>query len=191
MRNEESDLQKSVAELTLYLTQAEPAREPEGEREFLHVQHGRTHFPILCRQMIERATSSLTIVGDRLLLARLRVYEDLVNRLAALSTAIRVRILVPENSIHQIDGRRVAVDELGDQIRQVPLSLGDVCVVVRDQEEYFMTRFLPNDLHPSKGADRVVVSREREFAALWARLAGAAWEAGRPLFAKNKEVQST
>ncbi len=161
------------------LPQPKPPRE-DPEREFVAISHGRPHFAVLLRQLLHGAKKSVVVVGDRLFLARLRNYDDIVQTLATHARTLPVRILVPDNVVDLVDGRRVRMDELADQIRRLPVPLGDVTIAVRDQEEYLVTRFLPNDLHPSRGSDRVEMGHDTEIAALWQRMAQALWDQAKP-----------
>lgn len=176
LKAEETELKRVVGELMVQLRPATRQVQFEGEGDFMHLEYGRNHFPVLLRQFVAEAKTSLTIVADRLFLARLRVYEDLVRAIGLAARAVAVRILVPANSVQEVDGRRVRVDELEDLIRRVTVPMGDACAVIRDQQEYFVTRFMPNDLHAKQGNDRIEVGRDPEMAALWHRLATALWE---------------
>lgn len=180
LRAEEAELKRTVSELAVQFTAQSPERGASSDSDFVHIAHGRTHFAVLARQLIDKAQSSLMIVGDRLVLARLALHEDLARRLAVAATKISVRILVPQNAAEQADGRRVRLDELAPRIRRGSLPPGDALAFVRDREEYVVVRFFPNDLHASRGSDRVEVGRDPEIATLWDRLAGAAWDAAEP-----------
>lgn len=176
LRAEEAELKRNIGELMLQFvgTGIEKTRDPE--RDFVHIAHGRTHFPILARQFVLEAKSSIVIIGDKLVLPRLRVYEDTLQALARTAQTLSVRVLVPEDAVEQVDGRRVRLDEISERVRRAPWPGGDACVIVRDQTEYLVTRFLPNDLHPSRGSDLVEVGHEREIAALWHKIGVDAWE---------------
>lgn len=180
LRAEEAELKLAVGELMVSLgPSGRPARKG-GEGEFVHIAHGRTHFPILTRQLVKDATSGLSILGDRLFLARMRFYEDLLDALARAATKFPVRILVPQQALEEYEGRRLRLDEISELVRRAPWPAGDATVWVRDQAEYVAVRFQPNDLHPSRGSDRVEVGQEGEIAALWHRLIQAAWDQATP-----------
>lgn len=180
LRAEEAELRRTVGELVVDFVPQTKEDRGEAERDFVHISHGRTHFAVLARALVGAATKSITVVGDRLLLARLRLYEDLVQAMAEKAANLPLRILVPDNVVDQVDGRRLHLDELSENVRRLGQPLGDATVLVRDQEEYLVTRFLPNDLHPSRGSDRVEVGRDAEIAALWHRLATNLWDTARP-----------
>lgn len=179
LRAEEVQLKRTVAELSIQFVP--PARQAAAEEDhgFAHLAQGRPQYPVRTRQLIREAKRSLTILGDKLFLARLRIYEDLVRLLALAAEKIPVRILLPENVVEQIEGRRIHVDELEETLRRGGLVLGDVTVLVRDQEEYLVTHFIPNDLHPSRGGDRLLWGNDPEMAAAWHQLIASQWEAAR------------
>lgn len=177
LRAEEGELKRAISELMLQLVPSTRSATLDGsETDFVRVLHGRSRFPHQARRLVEAATTSLTMVGDRLVLARLPLYEDLARALALAAEKVTLRILVPENVVETLEGRRLRLDELAPRIRRGPLALGDAMVLVRDQEEYLLVRFLPNDLHPSQGQDRMESGVDTEIAALWHRLASALWE---------------
>jgi len=180
LRAEEAELKRAVGDLMVSLGPSARATKTEGDKEFVHIAHGRTHFPTLARQLVREATSSLAIVGDRLFLARLRFYEDLLEAVARASPKVDVRILVPHEVLEEIDGRRVRIDEIASLVRRASWPNGEATVWVRDQNEYLAVRFQPNDLHPSRGSDRVEVGQDSELAALWHRLVQDAWQHATP-----------
>jgi HTH-type transcriptional regulator, sugar sensing transcriptional regulator len=184
LRAEEADLKRSVADLMVALAQGQKAAAAD-DTDFVHVLHGRTHFATLLRRFIAETRTSIHVIGDKLFLPRLRILEDLADGLARTANKASVRILLPAHAVEEIEGRRIRLDEVAPLLRRAPWPLGDAAVVVRDQEEYFVVRFLPNDLHPSRGSDRVEVGREPHVAALWHQLVedvwqrAPAWQAGR------------
>jgi sugar-specific transcriptional regulator TrmB len=180
LRAEEAELKRAIGDLMVSLGPSTRPPRREGDREFVHIAHGRTHFPILARQLVAEAKSGLAVVGDRLFLARLRFYEDLVEALARAAKSMPVRILVPNQVLEEMDGRRLRLDEIEDLVRRAPWPQGEATVWVRDQAEYLAVRFQPNDLHPSRGSDRVEVGQDAEIAGLWHRLVHVAWEQATP-----------
>lgn len=181
LRAEEEALKRSISDLALQFTTHAGDRKVEQERDFLAVSHGRTQYLAHVRQLVNGARNTLLVLGDKLFLARLRLYEDLVPAMAALADKVALRIVVPENVVESVEGRRVFVDELASHVRRSPLQLGDASVWIRDQEEYVQCRFVPNDLHPSRGSDRIVLGRDGEMASVLHRLVDLAWASGRPL----------
>lgn len=179
LKAEEMELKRSVGDLSLEFTARARERKGDQERDFLHVTHGRSQYLAATNQLISRTRSSLLVLGDKLFLARLRTYEDLIPSLANLSTKVTVRIVLPANAVDVVDGRRVIVDELAGMIRRSTLPLGDASVWIRDREEYVQCHFIPNDLHPSRGSDRIVIGQDPEMAHALHRLVDAAWESAR------------
>lgn len=151
---------------------------PESEREFLALAKGRTVFVASLRQLVERAQTSLILVGDRLLLPRLRLYDDVYDRIARFQAKGELQVLLPEDAVFAVDGRRIHVDEIADAVRIASVPAGDAMVAVRDEHEILEAHFVPNDLHPSRGSDRVVHNRDPEIAATHARLLRRAWASG-------------
>lgn len=181
LRSEEHELKRSIADLMLELMPGTRDAGPEGERDFLHLTKGRAVFVTTLRQFVASAQRSLVIVGDRLVLPRLQLYDDVYAKLARFGETGELLILVPRDAPPTIDGRPVHVDELSDAVRTFDAAGGDVLLVVRDEEETMEVHFLPGDLHPSRGSDRVIVNRAPEFAAPLARLARAAASSALPV----------
>lgn len=179
LRAEEAELKRTIGELMVQLVAGSGERR-DPEREFVHVLHGRTHFAVLARHLVDAARSSLVLVGDKLVLPRLRFHEELTTALARATARVDVRILVPDQAVDHVEGRRVSLDELEATMRRAAWTGGDALLIVRDAQEWLVVRFQPPDLHPSRGNDHVEVGRDPEIAALWAQLASEAWERGVP-----------
>lgn len=175
LRSEEAQLKRTIGELALQFAAQSRDRKTEQERDFLSLAHGRTQYLAALRQLLPRTQTSLLILGDKLFLARLRVYDELLPALTELAARATVRILIPQNTVDVVEGRRIVLDELEPAIRRGELRVDDAAIWIRDREEYVQCRFVPNDLHPSQGSDRVVLGRDPEMANALHRLVDAAW----------------
>jgi sugar-specific transcriptional regulator TrmB len=181
LRGEERQLKRTIGELMLQLLPKTTDVASETERDFLLLSRGRTVYVAAVRQILERTQKRLCIVGDPLFLARLRLHEDLLQLMGRAAGRGQLQILVPANVVTMLDGRRVHVDELADVVRVLPFQGGDGGWMIRDESEVLEVHFLPNDLHPSRGNDRVIVNRDAELAAVHARLFAVLWERASPL----------
>jgi sugar-specific transcriptional regulator TrmB len=182
LRSEERQLKRTIGELMLQLLpKAADSTASETERDFLHFARGRAVYVSAVRNLMDRTQKRLCIMGDTLFLARMRLYEDLLYALGRVAAKGEVQVLVPSNVITVVDGRRIHVDELTDVLRVAPIAGGDAGWWIRDEAEALDVHFLPNDLHPSRGNDRVVVNRDSETAAVRARLFRALWERAQPM----------
>ena len=182
LRAEERQLKRTIGELMLQLLpKASDAATSETERDFLHFARGRAVYVSAVRHLMDRTTKALCILGDTLFLARMRLYEDVLHALGRVAAKAEVQILVPSNVVTVVDGRRIHVDELTDVLRVAPLAGGDAGWWIRDESEILDVHFLPNDLHPSRGSDRVVVNRDGETAAVRARMFHALGERSQPM----------
>ncbi len=181
LRAEERQLKRTIGEMMVELLPKPKDAAPESERDFLHTAKGRSVFVATLRQMLARTEKSVLILGDKLVVPRLKLYEDLYQSLAVFGQKAEVRFLLPEDAVLAIDGRRIHVDEVVDHVRRLPIKGGDVLTVVFDDQEMLEAHFLPNDLHPSRGSDRIVVNRDPEMATQRAVLLRSAWETGMPL----------
>src|SRR5687767_6345164 len=74
LRAEEADLKRTIGDLMLQFVGNADVKPRDPERDFVHIAHGRTHFPILARQFVAEAKSSLLLIGDKLIIPRLRLY---------------------------------------------------------------------------------------------------------------------
>jgi sugar-specific transcriptional regulator TrmB len=181
LRAEERQLKRTIGELMVEMLPQPRDNVPEGDRDVLHLLKGRTVFLASLRQLLERTQKSLLIQADRLALARFKLYEDIYDRLARAAGKIELRILAPEDIVLQAEGRRIHVDELVDNIRRFPVRGADVLTLVSDEQEIIEVHFLPNDLHPTRGSDRIVVYRDAAVAGARAALLRCAWDSGTPL----------
>lgn len=181
LRAEERQLKRTIGEMMVELLPNPKDAAPEGERDFLHLAKGRTVFIATMRQMVGRTEGSVLVLGDKLFVPRIKLYDDLYQSLALFSQKAEVRFLVPEDAVLAIDGRRIHVDEIIDHVRSLPIKGGDVMTVVFDEREMLEVHFLPNDLHPSRGADRIVVNRDPDMATQRAALLRSAWASAMPL----------
>lgn len=182
LRSEERQLKRTIGELMLQLLpKASDASVSETERDFLHFARGRAVYVSTVRHLMERTMNRLCVMGDTLFLARMRLYEDVLQVLGRIAAKGHVQVLVPSNVVTVVDGRRIHVDELTDVLRVAPVAGGDAGWWIRDESEIVDVHFLPNDLHPSRGNDRVVVNRDSETAAVRARMFHALWERSQPM----------
>lgn len=181
LRSEERQLKRVIGDMMVELLPSPKTAAPDAERDFLHLAKGRTVFVATLRQLLERSQKSLLILGDRLVLPRLRLYEDLYQRLALLAQRTDVRCLLPEDALMAVEGRRIHVDEIADHVRSVPIAAGDVLTMVSDDVEIVEVHFLPNDLHPSRGSDRIIVNRDPDMAQQRAALLRSVWATASPL----------
>jgi len=181
LRAEERQLKRTIGEMMVELLPKAKDAVPESERDFLHTTKGRSVFVATLRQMLARTEKSVLILGDKLVVPRLRLYEDLYQSLAVFAQKAEVRLLLPEDAVLAVEGRRIHVDEIVDYVRRLPIKGGDVLTVVFDEQEMLEAHFLPNDLHPSRGSDRIVVNRDSEMATQRAVLLRSAWATGMPL----------
>lgn len=176
LRNEEAQLKRTIGELMLQLMPRTHEKQSEAEHDFLHFARGRVPFVTSLKQFIQRTERSLTIWADPLFLARLRLYEDILLALAKLGRTAQLRILVPNNCVDVVNGRRIHADEVAPQVRIHGAPGADALIAVRDDVESLEVHFMPNDLHPSRGSDRVVTNRDPDIAAALGRMMAHAWE---------------
>lgn len=183
LRSEERQLKRTIGDLMVQLLPKPRDAAQESERDFVLIARGRGALVSNCKQLVERAERRILVLGDTLVLARLRLYEDLLLRLAAFRSKGDLRILVPSNVVTVVDGRRIHVDELEDSVRILPFAGGEACFVFRDEAEVLEVHYVPNDLHPTRGSDRIILNRESEVAKLRSRIFDVLWESARPLTA--------
>ncbi|MBI2076893.1 MAG: TrmB family transcriptional regulator [Euryarchaeota archaeon] len=164
LRSEERQLRDTIGELMLQLLPSGKERAGEADRDFLHLVRGRTPLVTSFKQLVERAERTLCIVGDPLFLPRLRLYDETYRAVAHFQNKGQLRILIPSNAVRAVEGRKVHVDELADVVRTLSFPLGDAMIAVRDEAEVIEAHLLPNDLHPSRGSDRVVVHKDTALA---------------------------
>lgn len=181
LRSEEQMLKREIGELMLQLLPSQKDAAPDGDRDFMHISRGRTVVVGAARQLLERTQKSLVIFGDKLVLARFRIHADLYEKVARFASRGELRILVPEDAVTSIEGRRVHVDEILDHVRIVPVRGGDATLWVRDDAELLEAHFVPNDLHPSRGTDRLILNRDPEFAGAQSRILRSVWATGTPI----------
>ena len=181
LRAEERQLKRTIGEMMVELLPKAKDAAPEAERDFLHLAKGRTVFVATFRHMLSRTEKSVLVLGDRLFVPRIKLYEELYQSLALFSQRAEVRFLVPADAVLAVDGRRVHIDEIVDNVRSLAIKGGDVLTVVFDEQEMLEVHFLPNDLHPSRGADRIVVNRDPDMATQRAVLLRSAWSSAVPL----------
>lgn len=179
LRAQESELRRTLSDLSLMLSQGSRQASMENGRDYVTMSTGRTHFGAHLRRLVEHAQESLLIIADRCFLARIQRNEDFANRLAVAAQRVQVRIVVPANTQFEAEGHRVRVDELEPYVRQASLNLGDACLMVADQREFVLVHFQPNDLHPSRGDDRVVAGQDTAWATMWHRIGYQIWESSR------------
>lgn len=181
LRSEERQLKRTIGELMVQLVPHPRDAAAEAERDFVLISRGRGAIVTACKQLVDRAEKRILVVGDTLILARLRLYEDLLSKLAAFASYGDLRVLVPSNVVTVVDGRRIHLDEIAESIRVLPFAGGEACMVYRDEAEIVEVHYVPNDLHPTRGSDRIIVNRESEVAKMQSRIFDALWETARPL----------
>ncbi|HLE46838.1 MAG TPA: helix-turn-helix domain-containing protein [Candidatus Thermoplasmatota archaeon] len=164
LRSEERQLRDTIGELMLQLLPGGKERAGDLDRDFLHLVRGRTPLVTAFKQLVERSERTLHILGDPLFLPRLKLYDETYRAVAHFQAKGQLRILIPSNAVRAVEGRKVHADELADAVRILPFPMPDAMIAVRDHAEVIEAHLLPNDLHPSRGSDRVVVHRDAALA---------------------------
>jgi sugar-specific transcriptional regulator TrmB len=181
LRAEEDRLKRRVAKLAIELQPSTRADGGEAERDFAAVIRGRVNFLSRVRQLLESTEDSLVVVGGADFLARFQGHTEHLRAMHRLADQGKLRVLVPKNVLRKADGRRIPIEDFEGFVRTGEFAGSGASVYARDASELLLVRFVPNDLHPSQGQDRIVVVNDPEVAGLHAQWFEIGWRGATPL----------
>jgi sugar-specific transcriptional regulator TrmB len=181
IKAQQQALRDAVAGLAIELRPTgNGAAEPDAS-DFVEHTKGRPNFLTALRKMVDTTRETLFINGSNLTMARLSRSRQALDDLRKLATRADVRMLLPAASQLQVDGRRIGAEPVAPFTRQLEGSVPGCSIYVRDREQVLIARFMPDDVHPTRGDDKILVINDVSVAASLAQLFEQAWRSASPL----------